>query len=40
MKKPHEYGLDIPGIFSPTNSLRNQKTKKVTNITLSDPTTH
>ena len=39
MKKPHEYGLDIPGIFSPT-AMKTQKTKKPTNLTLGDPTTH
>ena len=42
MKKPHEYGLDIPGIFSPTagGGIKHQKTKKTTNMTVNDPTTH
>lgn len=31
LKKPHEYGLDIPGISSPT-ALKTMKTKKATQI--------
>lgn len=38
MKKPHEYGLDIPGILSPKSTIKHQKTKKTTNMTLNDPT--
>jgi len=34
MKKPHEYGLDIPGIGSPTASLKKEKTKKPSHFTI------
>jgi hypothetical protein len=40
MKKPHEFGMDIPGILSPT-SIKHMKTKKVTGSGIpADPTTH
>ena len=40
MKKPYEYGLDIPGILSPKSTIKRQKTKKTTNVTLNNATAH
>lgn len=41
MKKPHEFGMEIPGVLSPT-SIKHVRTKKVTGSGMphADPTTH